>query len=139
MADSKKMGRPPANGEKMSKAEYQRRYRAKKKAEKQQDAYLVMPQDDLQAFSKLAEVFGSTRMQLMGVILAGAKTQLEGLAEVLQNMPEERAEQVKLYKYQALRLISEGGNLVDFQKKMIADLSGMSVQNIEDLIAAGRE
>jgi len=30
-------GRPPLSGERMSKAEYQRRYRAKKKAERHED------------------------------------------------------------------------------------------------------
>lgn len=139
MTDQKKMGRPPVKGETMSKAEYQRRYRAKKKAEQQQDAYLVMSQDDLQKFSALAEVYSTTRTEIMGCILAGSLKQLQGLEQTLEHISETRPEQVELYKRKALMLISEGVSLEHLHKDIVEELSGMNYEDVEALVSSSGE
>jgi hypothetical protein len=135
MTETKKMGRPPMKGEKMSKAEYQRRYRAKKKAEQKHEAYLSMEQQDLQAFTNLASSFNTTRNQLIGGLLRGAMVQLQGLDKALSPIEELHPEQVALYKHQALRLMAEGGNL----EHLILKIADDRTQAIESHLSCASE
>ncbi len=123
MSEKAKPGRKPIGDKAMSAAERKRAQRARQKASNQQDAYLKMSQDDLQAFSELAEAYSTTRTEIMGGILGGALKQLQQLDQALQHIAETRPEQVELYKHQALRLMYEGGSLEHLLLKIASDLS----------------
>lgn len=69
MTEPKKRGRPPKEGGPMSKAEYQRRYRAKK-AQQSKEVYFSLSMEDLSALDKLVEFFGlESRNKLLTVLL----------------------------------------------------------------------
>lgn len=74
MTDEKNVasrGRPPLTGQKMTKAEYQRRYRAKK-AKQAKEVYFSLSAQDVEVLDKLAEFFGvESRSKLIADLLTG--------------------------------------------------------------------
>lgn len=99
-----KQGRPPIEGQTMSKAEYQRRYRAKKAlAEGTKEAYFSVSGESLAILDELVEFFGlESRNQLLNELVNGkAKEGRELMNGYSLRVPPDDPTQIKAALWEA--------------------------------------
>ena len=134
-------GRPPINSERMSKAEYQRRYRAKKKLESKAEGYFVIPEAVLEQLTVFASAHKVKRGDLMSSILQGQLKNLSDLETVLAPIESSQPERTALIRSQALELIRNGRGMDVLFKKFVEETkakilkeSGLSPEDLNAIL-----